>query len=100
MLHVLVLLHSGPGGTEALRAYERRVMPILRAHGATLRSAFAPRERDAETVPDEVHLLEFPSESAFSAYREDPRHLDLAEDRRRAIAKTTLLLSDVVYERE
>jgi uncharacterized protein (DUF1330 family) len=46
--------------------------------------------------PHEVHLLEFPSESALDAYLQDPARLALAEQRDAAIASTQLLRVSVV----
>lgn len=54
-------------GVAAFDEYERRVLPLLSAHGGRL----ARRLRSADRLV-EVHLVEFPSNQAFAAYRDDP----------------------------
>ena len=54
-------------GVAAFEEYERRVLPLLAAHGGRL----ARRLRSADRLV-EVHLVEFPSSQAFAAYRDDP----------------------------
>jgi uncharacterized protein (DUF1330 family) len=77
-----VLLWARPGGGEALRAYEDRVLALLPDHGARV------LDRDS---PTEVQLLEFPSAAALDAYMKDPRRTALAADREAAIARTEVL---------
>ena len=86
MLRIVALLYAGPTGADGLRAYERRVLPILCEHGGRVVMAFTPDEPG----PDEVHVLEFPSAAAFAAYRADERIAALAAERSAAIARTEL----------
>ncbi|NQW00750.1 MAG: hypothetical protein HQ483_13685 [Rhodospirillales bacterium] len=94
-LLVIVHLYATDSDLSALRAFEAKIQPVLAAHGGVLQTAFTPsREIGSYTeLPDEVHLLRFPSSAAFQAYRADPRHLDLAAERARVICKTEFLAS-------
>lgn len=68
-VHVLVLLHVREGCLEGLQYYERAVVPIMGEHEGRLLSAFRPQGGGENGQPDEVHLIEFASESSFDAYR-------------------------------
>ena len=66
---VRVLIARVPAeGIESFREYESGVLPLLAAHGGSLQRRL--RSADART---EVHLVWFPSDEAFLAYRSDPR---------------------------
>jgi hypothetical protein len=97
---VLVLLSAGVGGIDALRAYERRVVPILYEYRGELLTAFAPRLQDQGSGPDEIHVLRFESEGDFIAFQEDSRIAMLASERESAIASTLVYVGDefVAYE--
>jgi uncharacterized protein (DUF1330 family) len=89
-----VLLTATPGGEARLVEYEDRVLALLPAHGARVLQRVRVAERG--DGPHEVHLLEFPSESALDAYLQDPARLALADQRDEAIARTELLRVTVV----
>lgn len=98
MVHVLVMLTAGEGGLAALRAYETQVLPVLQAHGGHLLSAFEPQSDGSVPGPDEIHLIEFPSEQAFQAYRNDARVAELADARAQAIGATVLYVSRAMVD--
>lgn len=64
----LMLARLPEGRLGAFDAYERVVMPLLAEHGGRL-------ERRLRTLDDrvEAHLVSFPSDEDFAAYRADPR---------------------------
>jgi len=95
-LTVIALLYAGDGGMEALTAFEAEVLPIIADHDGRLEKAFAPDLGLSafDDPPDEVHILAFPSASAFDEYRADPRHGQLAAARARAIRKTLVVAAD------
>ena len=94
MIHVLAIIHAGTNGSEGLQNYEAKVIPILEEHGGRLLSAFKPRGHENSECPDEIHLIEFPSEESFDSYRADPRVQALSEYRRSVISETTVYVSD------
>jgi uncharacterized protein (DUF1330 family) len=93
VIHILAMLHAGAEGIESLRDYERKVLPILEEHGGKLLSAFTPRGHDHPECPDEIHLIEFPSDEAFQSYRSDERVAKLSEMRGACISKTVVHVS-------
>ena len=73
-------------GLAAFEEYERRVLPLLSAHGGRLTRRLRSTDRLVE-----VHLLEFSSTEAFAAYRDDLRRAAHAELLRASGAETELL---------
>lgn len=98
MIHILAMLHAGSEGIEGLRDYETRVIPVMKMHGGRLLSAFRPKGHEREECPDEIHLIEFPSDEAFQSYRTDPRVARLAELRGVTISKTEIYVSEELLE--
>lgn len=69
----LVLARVPEGGLAAFDAYERAVLPLLADHGGRLERRL--RTPDGRT---EAHLVSFPGDPEFAAYRADPRRADAA----------------------
>ena len=92
MLDVVVLLY-GTGEGE-IGEFEREAMPIAREHGAKLVSAFRPEPGGGSaSMPDEVHVLRFPSRAALAAYRDDERIARLRGLRQRVIARSDVFVA-------
>ena len=96
MIQILVLIYVGERGLDGVQQYESQVIPILREYGGTLMTVFNPQQSSEVSRPDEVHLLEFPTECALNAYRTDPRVAALAEERNSVISKTELYISEKI----
>lgn len=64
----LMLARLPEGGVHDFDAYESAVLPLLAEHGGHL-------ERRLRTLDDrvEVHVVAFPGDEDFAAYRADPR---------------------------
>ncbi|MFI6358826.1 hypothetical protein ACIBJF_40930 [Streptomyces sp. NPDC050743] len=64
----LMLARLPEGRLDAFDAYESAVLPLLAEHGGRL-------ERRLRTPDDrvEAHLVSFPGDEDFAAYRADPR---------------------------
>jgi hypothetical protein len=64
----LMLARLPEGRLDAFDAYESTVLPLLAEYGGNL-------ERRLRTLDDrvEAHLVSFPSNEDFAAYRADPR---------------------------
>lgn len=86
----VVSLWIYPGQETAFAAFEREAAAIMASHGGRIDRAIRIREAGSES-PYEVHILVFPDDSAFEAYRSDPRILQLAQRRSGIIAKTITL---------
>jgi len=65
--------HVPASGVEAFQAYERAVLPVMRAHGGRVERRL--RGSDGQV---EVHVLRFPSAGALDAYRADPGRATVA----------------------
>lgn len=101
-LTIVVHLYASDEGIGALRSFEAKVMPVLKAHGGQLMAAFTPSLgfSNIEPAPDEIHIVKFPTAQQFQTYRDDPEHLRLAEERARVIRKTEVIVSGemVLYD--
>ena len=96
MLRFLVTLQVT--NFDALQRFESEAALIMADHGARIVEAM-----EIENNPDgsgiEVHLLEFPDQQAFIAYRDDVRFAALRELRASAISATGIqtVLKDKTY---
>lgn len=84
-----VLLWARPGFSDALGAYEDKVLGLVSEHGARVlqRGTVSPSGADS---PTEIQFLEFGSQTALDAYMSDPRRTALAAERDAAIARTDI----------
>jgi uncharacterized protein (DUF1330 family) len=89
-----VLLTAAPGNIARLVEYEDQVLELLGVHGAKLLSRV--RTIDSHDAPQEVQVIEFPSEAVLQQYMDDPARLALADLRDQAIANTEVLRVEVV----
>ncbi|WP_433455002.1 hypothetical protein ACQPXS_43560 [Streptomyces sp. CA-142005] len=69
----LMLARLPEGRLDAFDAYESTVLPLLAEHGGRL-------ERRLRTLDDrvEAHVVSFPGDEDFAAYRADPRRSSAA----------------------
>ena len=95
---IIVFLYATKKGLLALQSFEQKVLPLLEKHGGRLDAAFTPNPEttSVDDRPDEIHVLSFPSEAAFVAYREDPKLLALSEERTKAIRNTQFIAGNAV----
>ena len=88
----LALIYLEPGQREALRGYERRVLPVFQRHGGAFERIWSPVGADrAPDAPDEIHLLRFDSETGLEAARSDPEMQALAGLRGTIVRKAVLV---------
>jgi uncharacterized protein (DUF1330 family) len=87
-VQLCVLLWARPGATEALVAYEDKVLALLGEHGGRL--VQRARADGADGRPDEIQLIEFSSQAGYEGYMADARRTALAGERDAAIARTEL----------
>ena len=92
MIHVIVLLEGKDA--DALQAFERQAVEIMKKYGGKLVVAFEPdASQSSSSNIAEVHYLQFPTIDEFRKYRTDPQHIELAELRKEAISNTTVFVS-------
>ncbi|MDC2953924.1 DUF1330 domain-containing protein [Streptomyces gilvifuscus] len=96
-MRLCCLLWARPGASEALAAYEDKVLALLAEHdGRILQRA---RADGAEGRPDEIQLIEFASQAGYEGFMADERRTSLAGERDAAIARTELYPVELVEQR-
>jgi uncharacterized protein (DUF1330 family) len=85
-VQLCVLLWVRPGATEALIAYEDKVLALLGEHGGRIRQR--ARTGGADGAPTEIQLIEFASRAGYDGFMADERRTALADQRDAAIART------------
>jgi uncharacterized protein (DUF1330 family) len=85
LIAVLVIKRSE---LAAFRDFEHHAARIMRRHGGELEHAYE-LAGDGETLR-ELHVVAFPSQDAFDAYRADPELATRAPDRARAVISTEI----------
>jgi uncharacterized protein (DUF1330 family) len=90
------LLYIHPERRDDYERFEAEASRIMRRHGGRIerRLAAAALTDGDNDVPDEVHLVTFPSRQSFEAYRIDPELAPLAELRARAIRRSVIWQSN------
>jgi hypothetical protein len=71
---------TAPDLAEAAGAYEDAVLPLLADHGARVEYRGRRALGQDPSLPVEVHLLWFPSRTAYDAFLADPRRAALLEE--------------------
>jgi hypothetical protein len=101
----LALIYLAPGQREALRRYERQVLPVFKRHGGAFERIWSPADAPAAAgpdgdAPDEIHLLRFDREDGLESARQDPEMQALAGLRGTIVRKAVLLrVADVPLAR-
>mgnify|MGYP000341273109 CR=1 FL=1 len=90
MIHILVKLEIKD--FSALEVFEKQASVIMEKYQGRIVSAFETM-RGSDGSGEEIHILEFPSEEAFSHYRSDNSLASLAGQRAQAISNTELTIS-------
>lgn len=88
LVQLCVLLWARPGATEALVAYEDKVLALLGEHGG--RVVQRARTAGTEGAPTEVQLIEFSSRAGYDSFMTDERRTALSAERDAAVARTDL----------
>jgi len=77
---------------DAFPAFESKVAKIQARHGAKIERAIRLDNPDQDpTVPFAVHVVRFASREQLAAYRADAAMRELASERGRIIARTTIV---------
>ena len=93
-LIVIAYLTIRQGKRPQFDEFERQALLIVRKHGGELLHALKPiAALPPADLPDEVHILRFPSQKALDDYRADPELRLLAGLRAEAISATHLLIT-------
>ena len=90
MLHVLVRLTVKDFAS--LAQFEPHAAQIMAGYGGQIIAAFET-VHNSDGSGEEVHLLSFPDEAAFNAYKNDATLKSLTALRKQAIAATAISVS-------
>jgi uncharacterized protein (DUF1330 family) len=90
-----VHLFAHPGRLAELRRFEGAAARIMARYGGSIERVIRPTAAPpGRALPDEVHLVWFPSRERFEAYRQDAELAGLAALRQAAIARTEVLIGE------
>jgi hypothetical protein len=93
MPHPIVLiveLWIAPGREADFERFETAAASIMRRHGGRVERRIALRDGRAAGPPDEIHVVTFPSRTAYEAYRDDSALSSLAALRAGSILQTVI----------
>jgi hypothetical protein len=76
---------------EAFERYETAAAAVMAGHGGAIERTVAGIADADAALERELHLVRFPDEAAFAAYRADPALRALGPLRERAIVATEIL---------
>jgi uncharacterized protein (DUF1330 family) len=94
-LVVLLWLHADRGAE--FEEFERAASEIMRRYGGRIQRRMVMTGSSADDdQPDEIHVVTFPDELTFDAYRRDPGLVSLLGVRELAISRTTLWQAEFV----
>jgi len=91
----VVLIWVKPGQIQTLHEYERNVVKLIERHGGSFEVVMNVESANLEDMfdrlPDEIHVLKFPSSKAFDAYRADPEGAAFANLRESSVERALFL---------
>jgi hypothetical protein len=100
MIYLVVHLTYVTGHEAEGAEYERTVLAYWREHGGEVIAAFRPAAwADGTRAADETQLLRIPTRAQMDAYLADERRVALSAVRDRSVAKTELVMSEVIVDR-
>jgi uncharacterized protein (DUF1330 family) len=79
------------GSVAEFEAYERKAARIIGKYGGSIEKVIRTGQENSPDTPFEIHVVSFPGQEQFAAYRADPELLSLATDREAAILKTVVV---------
>jgi len=93
-LYILVRLWIHRGLETEFEAYERKVSRIMARYGGVVERAIrtSAASDDRSDAPFEVHVLRFPSQDLYDAYRDDAERRSLSDERAGIITNTDSLV--------
>ena len=90
-IYRVVSLWVRSGAVAEFEAYERKAARIMRKYGGSIEKVIRTGQENSPDMPFEIHLVSFPGQEQFAAYRADLELLSLVTDRESAILKTVVV---------
>ena len=90
-IYRVVSLWVRSGAVAEFEAYERKAALIMRRYGGSIEKVIRTGQENSPDIPFEIHVVSFPAQEKFAAYRAAPELVALATDRESAILKTVVI---------
>ena len=87
----VVSLWIRPGSTAEFEAYERKAARIMQKYGGSIEKVIRIGQEGWSENPFEIHVVSFPDQEKFTAYRADPEVSSMASEREAVILKTIVV---------
>ena len=91
---IVAILTVRKEAVEEFGVYERQAAAVMAAHGGRIERTVVVAVEDQPGLVREIHVVTFPSERAFRAYRDDPRLGELAHLREGAVVGTEVFVGE------
>ncbi|GAB4040547.1 DUF1330 domain-containing protein [Spirosoma gilvum] len=95
MLYFIQILFVQEGQEETFHSFEDQVLPLLQRHNGVLVYRVRPAEEAVIATemgyPYEIHIVTFPAQADFEAYRDDPDRMKFLYLKDQSIDKVMLI---------
>jgi uncharacterized protein (DUF1330 family) len=91
---LVVILTVRRAALDRFRAFERHAAAVMAGHGGRIERTVVVSPEGSPDLVKEIHVVTFPDERAFLAYREDPRRGELAHLRDESVVHTEILAGE------
>jgi uncharacterized protein (DUF1330 family) len=91
---LVVILTVRREALEKFRAFERRAAAVMAKHGGAIERTVVITPQNAEDFVKEIHIVTFPDEQAFLAYRQDTDLTAVASLRAESVIHTELMIGE------
>jgi uncharacterized protein (DUF1330 family) len=79
---------------DAFREYERTAAMVMARHGGAIERAVVIPSKSGEATFREIHIVTFPDEAAFEAYRRDEEMARIAHLREESVLATEIMIGE------
>ena len=91
---LVVILTVRKDAREAFRAFERHAAAVMAVHGGRIERTVVVSPTDTPDLVKEIHVVTFPDEGAFRAYRDDRRLAGQAHLREASVVHSDVLVGE------
>jgi len=89
---LVAILTVRSAARHSFHAFEKKAYAVMSKYGGTIERTVTIPEKPGQDHFQEVHILRFPSEEAFSRYRADEELKAVAPERERSVIATQILV--------
>ena len=89
---IVAILEVRLDALDMFRAYESQATQVMQRYGGCIAQTVVVAAKEGGQIMKEVHIVKFPDESAFRAYRADPTLKEMAHLRDRSVISTQILI--------